>query len=140
MEQYQESFESIKPITPPPYLFHRIFERINREKELGVAKRKAAYFSIALTGSVALFSAAIFSLWGSLIESEILKLVSVFVSDPGSSFMSWQESTLFLLESLPVVHLIVFLVTFLAALQSLKYVVKYTNNIFLLSKPLRAIR
>ena len=139
MEREHGSFDDIKPATPPTYLFNRVIKRINTERELATTRRKAAYFSIALTGSIALFSIALFSLEGSLIESEILKLLSVFVSDPGASLVNWQDSSLFFLESLPVAHLVMFFATLLAVLQSLKYVAKYISNIFSLSKPLKIV-
>ena len=134
-----ESWDVTEPATPPAYLLGKIVARISTEKEIAAAKRKAAYFSLALTGSVAVFSAALFSLWGSLIESEIIKLFSVFVSDPGASFANWQDSALFLLESLPVAHLAIFLVALLAVLHSLKYLAKYTSNAFSLSRSVKTI-
>lgn len=139
VEREHESFDDIKPIAPPAYFFNRVINRINTEKELVASKRKAAYFSIALAGSATLFSVTLLSLGGSLIESEVLKLLSVFVSDPGASLANWQDSGLFFLESLPVAHLALFLVALLAVLQSLKYVAKYTSNIFSLSKPLKIV-
>ena len=139
MEREHGSFDDIKPVTPPTYLLNRVIKRINTERELAAVKRKVAYFSITLTGSIVVFSMTLLSLEGSLIESEILKLFSVFVSDPGASLANWQDSTLFFLESLPVAHLAIFFAALLAVLQSLKYVAKYTNNIFSLSKPLKIV-
>ena len=139
MEQGHESFRDITPITPPVYLFDKVIKRINSERELAVVRKKAVYFSLALIGSLVLFLAAFISLSGTLIQSEILKLLSVFVSDPGASLANWRNFGLFLLEALPVVHLALFFAALLAVLQSLKYVVKNLTNIFLLSKPFNVI-
>lgn len=137
MEREHESFDDIKPVAPPAYLFNRVVNRINTEKEITSSKRKAAYFSIALAGSVTLFGVALLALEGSLIESEILKLLSVFVSDPGASLANWQNFSIFFLESFPVVHLALFFAALFAVLQSLKYFAKYTSNIFSLSRPFK---
>ncbi len=138
MERGQGSFDEVKPATPPAYLWERIIGCLNAEKKLVVAKRKAACFFVALAGSIALFLAALFSLWGSIIESDALRVLSVFVSAPAASFVNWQDTGFFFLESLPAAHLAIFLTALLAVLQSLKYVARYVSNTISLSKLLKA--
>ncbi len=133
-ERENESFEEAKSVVPPAYLFGRIMSRIGIEKKLTASRKKTAYFSFALAVSIAAFMGALFALKGALIESEVSKLISVIVSDPGTAAADWQDFVFFLLESLPVAYIAMFLGSLFALLESLKYMAKYAGDTFSFSK------
>jgi len=134
-EREDEFFDYyIEPATPPPCLFGRIVSRIRTEKKIAASRKKAAYFTFAFAGSIAAFIGAAFALEGALIESELLKLLSVIFSDPGTAIANWQDFSFFFLELLPVAYIVLFLTSLFALLESLKYVVKYFSGTLSLSK------
>ncbi len=120
--------------TPPSCLCGKIMNRIRAEKKFEVVRKRTVFFVFALFGSAIAFLAAFLSLEGALAESQIFKLLSLIVSDPLSIAANWLDFGSFLLESLPVVYLAVFLTTLLVLLESLKYAAKYASDTFSFSK------
>ena len=130
MERHKKTdlfFDEKEAATPPPHLSGRIMGLVRAEKKLEAARKRAAYFVFALICSVVALAGAFLSLEGALVRAEVFKILSVIFSDPLAAAANWQSFVLFLLESLPVDYLIVFLAALLALLESLKYVAKYAS-------------
>jgi hypothetical protein len=135
--EHEGSFEGPESVKPPALLFERIMKRIGVEKKIAASKRKAAYFTIALACSAAALFAAFFSLEGALIQSEILKLLSVIAMDPGTAAANWQNFGLFFLESFPVAYAAIFLFALFILLESLTYIARNTSELFSLARSVK---
>lgn len=130
MERKYRDFDGVRPVAPPAYLFDQIVQCLNIKKEIAAVKRKIVCFSIGLVGSMGLFFTALIFFGESLIDSEFFELFSVFISSPAVLFANWQDFGLFFFESLPSVHLAIFLASLFVVLQSLKYVAKHISILF----------
>jgi hypothetical protein len=114
---------------PPRRLFLRIVNRIRAEKKLAASKRKTVYFLLALGGSFVAFMAACAAVQSALVQSELIRIFSLLVSDPVEIVANWRDFGLFVIESLPVTAFAIFLVTLLALLESAKYAIKNMADI-----------
>jgi len=99
--------------------------RLDSEKKLGSSKKKVVYFTLALFVSFAAFLAVGAALQSVLVQSELLRILSLVFSDPKDILANWQDFSFLILESLPAVSLAIFFVAFFIFLGSLKYVSKY---------------
>ncbi len=107
-EKYKKLLGSINFIEPPKGLGTRILERVNAEKERLMRIRTWVFGS----GTVASFG---LSLWAviylikSAQESGFVQYLSLIFSENGVMLTYWRELSLSLVESLPIVSLIIFL-------------------------------
>lgn len=131
------SFDQAKPDKPPKRLFKRIIARLNLEKKLASSRRRTLYFILALVGSLAAFLVACAALQNVLVQSELLKILSLAFSDPKTILANWQDFGLLVLESLPVISLAIFFIALFAFLESLKYAVKYLAQALSWSKKIK---
>lgn len=120
-----QSFNRIDSVKPPKRLLGRIMSRLDSEKKLGSSKKKVVYFTLALFVSFAAFLAVGAALQSVLVQSELLRILSLVFSDPKDILANWQDFSFLILESLPAVSLAIFFVAFFIFLGSLKYVSKY---------------
>ncbi len=128
------SADHLPTVRLPRRLFERIMNRIGIERKLAASRRKTTYFSLAFVGSIAALSVMFLALRGAVIASELPQALSLIFSDPQTVAQNWQDFSLFFLESLPVLYLAAFLVALFALLESLKYSVKYLEDLFTFSK------
>lgn len=118
-----------EPKEPFEALFKKVMRRIKQEQRLLVVKRLAA-FSIILAGSAAAFVPAFRMVSADFAESGFVEFFSLIFSDSALITAYWQNFVFVLLESLPVMSMIVFLITVLAFLSSLKYIVRDARVVF----------
>jgi len=107
-QDFEKLFSHLKPAEPPAGLFDRIILAIKREQELQHTRRLVFGFAgLLVTSFVAIpFSWTILS---SQVESSgISYFVSTAVSDFGTFFLFWQDFSLAILESLPLMGMIAF--------------------------------
>ena len=105
---------------PPAGLFDRIILAIKREQELRNTKKLAFGFLALLAVSfvAAPFSWTLFS--GQLAESGALQLISVATSDLDAFFATWQNFSLAIAESLPVMGIAIFTINMILAIFTLR--------------------
>lgn len=115
-------------IEPPKGLLEKIMKRIHREERLLVLRR-IIIFSAMLIGSVAAFVPSFKTLSADLSQSGFLRFFSLIFSDFSSIRMYWQSFTMILLETLPVVSVVIFLAVLLAFLESIKHLTKDVKTI-----------
>ncbi|MFA5188789.1 MAG: hypothetical protein WC460_05495 [Patescibacteria group bacterium] len=114
---------------PPNDLFGKIMERIGQEKKLQMLKRRIFILAASLFGALILFIPALKAVISGFVESGFAQYFSLLFSDAGIVLTYWQNYALSLLETLPVVNLILLLATILAILELLKLLVKNLKNI-----------
>lgn len=107
-KDYEKLFTRLKPVEPPTGLFDRIIFAIKREQEIQHTKRVAL-------GFLALFLVSIIATpfsWMVLVKqaenSGIFYFISLAVSDMGVLVLLWQSFILAILESLPVMGIVLF--------------------------------
>jgi len=120
--------ENIATDKPPQSLFLRILDRIRAEQKLASAKRHTFYSFIALGGSLAIFLAACAAVQSEFVRTELIKILSLIISDPAEIVANWQDFGLFVIESLPVAALVGFFFSLWALLGSAKYTAKYITE------------
>jgi len=119
-KDYEGFFTHLELKEPPAGLFDRIILAIKREQELQHTRRLVFGFASLLIVS---FAAIPFS-WTILVSqvenSGILYFISTAVSDFGTFFTLWQDFGLAILESLPVMGIVAFLISIGIALFTLR--------------------
>jgi len=119
-KDYEKLFSYLEPAEPPAGLFDRIILAIKREQELRQTKRLLFSFLFLLVTS---FIATPLS-WRILVSqvenSGILYFVSAAVSDFGIFLTLWQDFGLAILESLPIMGIVVFTISIGVALFTLR--------------------
>ena len=119
-KDYEKLFTHLKPPKPPTGLFGRIMLAISREQELQNTRKLAfvllALLVISLTATP--FSWSLFS--EQMTESGILQFMSIAVSDLGIFFAFWQDFSLAIAESLPVVGITVFVLNMILLIFTLR--------------------
>ena len=119
-KDYEKLFTHLEPPEPPAGLFDRIILAIKREQELRNTKRLAfgflALLVVSLTGAP--FSWSLFA--GQIQDSGVLQFIEVAFSDIGAFFASWQEFSLAIAESLPIVGITIFVINMIIAVFTLR--------------------
>ncbi|MFH0791758.1 MAG: hypothetical protein V1905_00895 [bacterium] len=127
-KDYEKLFTHLAPPEPPAGLFDRIILAIKREQELRNTKRLAFGFLAILVVSLtaAPFSWSLFA--GQIYNSGMLQFIEVALSDIGAFLTSWQEFSLAIAESLPIMGITIFTVNMILAV--------FTIRLFLYKKRL----
>ena len=110
-------------------LLEKIMRRIRREQRLLLLKRSIIYL-VGLAGSMAAFVPTFRMVKTGLIESGFIQFFSLLFSDLNIVMAHWQNFALALLESLPVMDIIVFAVVIVVFLESLKFLAKDMKIVF----------
>jgi len=124
INNYDKIFSYIGSPQPADGLFIKIVNRIDRAKRISSIKR-LIMFSLAFVGSAVGFIPALNSLRTALIESGFTQFFSLIFSDFSIVLNSWKVFTLTLLESLPAVDVLIFLVVISVFIGSLRFLIKY---------------
>jgi len=106
-KDYEKLFTNLEPKEPPVGLFDRIILAIKREQELRHTKRLLfSFLSLLLVSLVAIpISGAM--LISQVESSGISYFISTAISDLGTFFALWQDFSLAIAESLPIMGMIV---------------------------------
>lgn len=120
MEQKIKKSPYFLDIEPSAGLFDRIILAIQREQDLRSTKRSAFGFLALLVASLmaAPFSWTLFA--SQIQDSGILQFIEVASSDVGAFFASWQEFSLAVVESLPIMGMTIFIINMILAVFTLR--------------------
>jgi len=130
-KDWEKLFSYYNAPEPPNDLLEKIMKRINQEKRLLTLKRRLFIFSTSLIGSIVLFIPALKGVISGFTQSGFVQYFSLLFSDAEIVLAYWQNYTFSLLETLPVVSLILLLATVIAILELLKLLAKDLKNIYL---------
>ncbi|MFH1909789.1 MAG: hypothetical protein ABIJ72_01165 [bacterium] len=127
-KNHKPFFSYLEPPEPPAGLFDRIILAIRREQELRNTKKLTFGFLALLVISLtaAPFSWTFFA--GQIQNSGMLQFIEIALSDLGVFFASWQEFSLAIAESLPVMGITIFTINMI--------LVVFTIRLFLYKKRL----
>lgn len=107
-KDYENLFSRLKPPEPPEGLFDKIILAIKREQELQHTKRLLVSFLFLLIISVIATPVSWMMLLNEAKNSGISYFISTAVSDFGTFLILWQDFGLAILESLPILGIVVF--------------------------------
>ena len=110
-------------------LLGNIMRRIHKEQQLLFIKRSIIYF-VGLVGSMAAFIPTFRMIKTGFVESGFIQFFSLLFSDLNIVMAHWQNFSLALLESLPVMNIIVFAIVIVVFLESLKFLAKEMELVF----------
>jgi len=119
-QDFEKLFSHLKPAEPPAGLFDRIIMAIKREQELQHTKRLLFSFLFLLVASLIMTPLSWTILVSQVENSGILYFVSTAVSDFGTFLFLWQDFSLAILESLPIMGIVVFTISIGVALFTLR--------------------
>ncbi len=110
-KDYEKLFTHLELKEPPVGLFDRIILAIKREQELQQTKRLLFGFL-----SLLLISLSVMPLSGAMLVSQIKSsgisyFISAAINDLGTFFSFWQDFSLAILESLPIIGIMTFLLS-----------------------------
>jgi len=119
-KDYEKLFTHLTPPDPPAGLFNRIIFAIKQEQELRNTKRLVFGFFVLLIISL---TAAPFS-WeffrGQMAESGVFQFISIAINDIGTFLAFWQDFSLAIAESLPIMGMTVFTINMILAIFTLR--------------------
>ncbi len=117
---YEKLFTHLIPLEPPAGLFDRIVLAIKREQELQRTKRLLFSFLFLLVASFIATPLSWTMLVNQVENSGILYFFSAAFSDFGTFLALWQDFSLAILESLPIMGIVAFLISIGIALFTLR--------------------
>lgn len=129
---YEKLFSHLERLEPPAGLTEKILLKIKNRQKFLIIRRLVAS-SIGAITSIALFIPALKTAQAAVMESGFLQFFSLLFYDFKIVIANWQSFSLSLLESLPVMGLVMVLAVILIFLGSLNFLIK---NIKLINKPL----
>jgi len=130
-QDWNKLFSYYQAPNPPDDLLGKIMQRIDQEKRLLTLKRRLFLFSAGLIGAIILFIPALKGVISGLTQSGFIQYFSLLFSDAEIVLAYWQNYALSLLETLPVMSLILLLATVFAILELLKLLANDLKNIFI---------
>jgi len=110
-KDYEKLFTYLKPGEPPTGLFDRIILAIKREQELQKTKRLLFGFLLLLIMSFITTPFSSIILINQVKSSGISYLIFTALSDLGTFLILWKDFSLAILESLPLVGMVIFVVS-----------------------------
>ncbi len=134
MDENKHFIPDSAPTKPPKRLFWVVIERLKLEKNLKIFKEKFSIFLIVLIISIILVAAAIFIFNSELAGSESGSLFSLLFSDTWIILLYFKYFILAILESMPVVSIIISLTALVLVMISLRFVVGYYDKISTVNK------
>lgn len=123
-KDYEKLFSHLEPPALPEDLFARILLRIRREQHFRALKWRFGFFALMLVGTATAAIPAFRSAQSSFAESGSMQFLSLLFSDFGTVAAYWQNFSLALLESLPVMSVAILLAVILGFFQSLRFVAR----------------
>lgn len=127
-KDYEKLFTHLTPPEPPAGLFDRIILAIKREQELRNTKRLVFGFLALLVVSLTTVPFSWGLVAGQMQDSGVIQFVQVALRDIGTFLASWQEFSLAIAESLPVMGIAIFTINMILAV--------FTIRLFLYKKRL----
>src|SRR3989339_1376580 len=124
LTNYEKLFAHLPMPEPPEDLLNKVMNRIYLERRLWTLKWRLPSFAIGFIGSIMAAVPAFQVVHSALAESGFAQFLSLIFSDPREVLAYWDSFIIMLLESLPAISIVVFLVTIFAMLESLKYAVR----------------
>lgn len=119
-QDFEKLFSHLKPAEPPAGLFDRIILAIKREQELRHTKRLLFGFLFLLVSSFIATPLSFTILVNQVENSGIIYFVSTAVSGLGTFLALWQDFSLVILESLPIMGIVAFTISIGMALFTLR--------------------
>jgi len=107
-KDYEKLFTYLKPEEPPTGLFDRIILAIKREQELQKTKRLLFGFLLLLIVSFITTPFSSVILINQIKSSGVSYLIFTALSDFGTFLILWKDFSLAILESLPLVGMVIF--------------------------------
>ncbi len=131
MDENKHFIPDSAPTKPPQLqgLFWVIIKRLKLEKTLKTFKEKFFFFLIMLAISIILVAAAVFISNSELAGSESGYLFSLLFSDTGIVLSYYKNFVFAVLESIPIVSIVIFLTALFLLMISLRFVVEYYDKI-----------
>ncbi|HBH46479.1 MAG: hypothetical protein A2445_03975 [Candidatus Jacksonbacteria bacterium RIFOXYC2_FULL_44_29] len=121
---YEQLFTHLTPPEPPAGLLGKVMNRIYQAKRLQNIKRRVFVFSMITLGSVLAFISSAKMLHSGLTQSGFTQFFSLLFSDFQIVITNWQNYSLSLLETLPIMSLILFVGITLIFLEALKFLIR----------------
>lgn len=129
MDKYYKKITINKDIEVPPDLFGKVMSRIEREKNSQALRRR---FILAVASFLPFLFIAL-PAWRSfqinIIQSGFNEYLALLFYDFKIVLANWQDFSLSLLESLPVVSMVVALAVLLGLSLTLKFVIRYGREL-----------
>lgn len=119
-KDYEKLFAHLESPEPPKKLLDRIMSRIHQKRTIWTFWR-LAFFAVALFSSVAALVPFFRLAQTSLVESGFTEIFSLIFVDVGTVITYWNSFLIALLESLPVISIVLFLAVVFVFLKSLQY-------------------
>lgn len=133
-QNYEKLFQYCSTPSAPEGLLDKIMDGISRQQRSFISKLKLAIFSLGLVGSLTALFPVFKMVQSSMAETGFFQFVSLMFTDSQYVVSYWQNFTMSLLQSLPVINLAIFLAVIFIFLESLKFFVRNLRNFHIARK------
>jgi hypothetical protein len=127
---YEKLFSCVKPPQAPEGLFAKVMSRIQQEKQYRMLQRRIIIFSFGLVASVGAIIPVFKAVQAGFAESGFWRFFSLLFSDFEVVTTYWQSFALSLLETLPVMSLIMLSAAILVFFGLLRFLTRDIKSIF----------
>lgn len=124
---WQKLFSSLSEINPPAGLQQKILERLRQAQKRAIFWRLIFFSSTTILSLVALVP-VLQTAYARLIESGFTRFFSLLFSDFTLITSFWRSFAMSLLETLPIMSLVVILIVLAVFLESIKLLDKETKK------------
>lgn len=131
---FEKLFSHLKQVEPPEGLFEKVISRIQKEQRLLALKRRIVIFSLGLFGSGVAFFPVLKIAQREIRDSSFWQFFSLIFSDFRVLPNYWQNFAMALLERLPVISLVLFLVCLLVFVELLRFLLQDFKKLILIRK------
>ena len=125
-QDYEKLFSQLTPPEPSGDFLNRVMERLQREEKLITAKRRIVFFSLGFAGSLVALIPAFSSTQAEVAKTGFGQVLSLIFSDSGAVMSFFNQYLLSLLETLPVINIILLFAIILIILEFAK---KLSQNV-----------
>lgn len=129
-KDYEKLFSHLEQPEPPDCLLNKIINHIRQKRRLQALKWRFPLFAVLLVGSATAAIPAFQSARSSLVESGFTQFLSLLFYDTGAVMAYWDSFASALLESFPVISIVLFLAVVFIFLESLKRVARDIRVVF----------
>ena len=133
-QDYEKLFSQLTPPEPAGDFLNRVMERIRREEKLAAAKRRIIFFSAGFVGSLVVFIPVFSSTQAEVAKTGFFRVLSLIFSDFGAVMSFFNQYLLSLLETLPVINIILLFAIILIILEFAKKLSQNVSFVFSLER------
>jgi len=134
MQNNPQNQRNLTEFEIPAGLFEKVMRRIELEKKAQILRRYFIFTSVSFVAALILIFPAWRAFRSNIAQTGFNQYISLLFLDSKTVLANWQDYSLTLLESLPIINAILLLAAIFAILFTLKLIAKFGISLKAVSK------